>query len=171
MNSLNLERILNSLVDPDKCKVLGVFPSDLIPAHMERYPICFIANTDPSSLPGQHWVAYYFDSELEYEFFDSYGYPPDYYSLPYSSPSIFNVHSLQSNTSAVCGQFCLYYLNSKARGSDMKSIIHSFSLSNKTWNDKFVRKFVSQITLPKRYYNTNSSFAQISDSFIHFKRS
>ena len=65
MNSANLERILNSLVDPNKCAVLGVFPSDLIPDHMEKYPNCFIVNTDPSSMPGQHWVAYYFDSETD----------------------------------------------------------------------------------------------------------
>ena len=78
MNSPNLERILNSIVDPTKCTVLGVFPSDLMPDHMQQYPNCFIANTDPSSMLGQQWVAYNLDSEIEYEFFDSFGFTPSF---------------------------------------------------------------------------------------------
>ena len=38
----------------------------------------FIANTDPSTEPGTHWVGFYFSTELKAEFFESYGYPPDH---------------------------------------------------------------------------------------------
>ncbi|MCG8432192.1 MAG: hypothetical protein MJA29_13605, partial [Candidatus Omnitrophica bacterium] len=49
---------------------LGVFPSDELPEVTER-PCCFIANTDASDAPGEHWIAMYFDKYIEY--FDSYG--------------------------------------------------------------------------------------------------
>ena len=39
-----------------------------------------VANTDPSSKPGTHWVAFYFPSKGKGEFFDSYGHPPIYYN-------------------------------------------------------------------------------------------
>jgi hypothetical protein len=57
----------------------GVFPSDRLPETIERYPCGFIANTDPSSQPGIHWVAFYFPTEHKGEFFDSYGEAPNYY--------------------------------------------------------------------------------------------
>ena len=53
-------------------KFCGVFPSDKLPQTIDRYPCGFIANTDPSSEPGTHWIAFYFPSEQKGEFFDSY---------------------------------------------------------------------------------------------------
>ncbi|CAB3981379.1 ADP-dependent glucokinase [Paramuricea clavata] len=60
-------------------KFCGVFPSDKLPQTINRYPCGFVANTDPSSKPGTHWVAFYFPSEEKGEFFDSYGHAPEYY--------------------------------------------------------------------------------------------
>ena len=54
-------------------KFCGVFPSDKLPRTIDRYPCGFVANTDPSSGPGTHWVP------LKGELFDSYGHAPECY--------------------------------------------------------------------------------------------
>ena len=78
MNTVQLIYALQH--DKITCKqFVGVFPSDRLPKKMEHYPCGFIANTDPSAKPGTHWVAFYFPSKSEAEFFDSYGYPPEHY--------------------------------------------------------------------------------------------
>ena len=52
----------------------GVFPADEVPK-LNTFPCGFVANTDPSTEPETHWVAFYFPSREKGEFFDSYGNP------------------------------------------------------------------------------------------------
>ena len=51
------------------CKVF--FPSDKLPI-INTYPAGLIANAHHHDQPGTHWVAIYFDSPQETEFFDGY---------------------------------------------------------------------------------------------------
>ena len=44
-------------------KFCGVFPSDQLPETIDKYPRGFVANTDGSTQPGTHWMAFYFPSE------------------------------------------------------------------------------------------------------------
>ena len=55
----------------------GVFPSDKLPI-VNEYPSALIANIDQ---PGTHWIAMYFVTPDESEFFDSYGFPPEAYDM------------------------------------------------------------------------------------------
>ena len=50
----------------------GVFARDNIP-FIISYPCSLIINTDPSTRPGEHWLALFFNSKKEAEFFDSFG--------------------------------------------------------------------------------------------------
>lgn len=69
------------LQDPILAPVMqGVFPRDKLPI-VNKYPSGLIANTDPHDQPGTHWIAMYFISPWESEFFDSYGSPPDTYGM------------------------------------------------------------------------------------------
>lgn len=170
MDSTNLSKLLEALTRNTNCYSAGVFPLDLIPKSFTHFPICFIANTDPSYLPGQHWVAYYFTSPTDYEFFDSYGLHPSLYSMPYTSPTHFNTVPLQSLKSAVCGQFCLYFLETRCRGVKFPNFLHSFSRCNLLWNDRLVRKFVQRIRYPKTFYSNLSNHFQISNSFFIFRK-
>ncbi len=109
----------------------GVFPSDKLPQTIEKYPCGSVAKTDPSNKPGTHWVAFYFPSEEQGEFFDSYGQPPNSYRKSFknvlnkhSYDWKSNTHKLQSKWSNVCGQYCIFYLAHKARGFSMGKIIH-----------------------------------------------
>ena len=48
---------------------------------------------------------------------------------------------LQSPLSAVCGQYCIYYLYNRARGIDMSSILLDFGC-DVDYNDQVVYEFV-----------------------------
>ena len=72
MNTLEIEELLSGMDS-----FWGVFALDLIPAVAFYKPGLFVVNTDPISLPGQHWVAILVDDTSE--FFDSLGREPSYY--------------------------------------------------------------------------------------------
>ena len=149
MNTTQIARALEQDSNTSK-KFCGVFPSDKLPEAIDRYPCGFVANTDPSSQPGTHWVAFYFPSESRAEFFDSYGQPPDYYKDSFgdfidkhSHEWDFNKRKLQSIWSDVCGQYCIFYLSHRARGHSMNQIVQLFT-ANTVLNDAKVSKFVTQ---------------------------
>lgn len=96
---------------------LGVFPFDCVPlaeftgCH-PRSKFC-IVNTDPSHLPGKHWLALFKPhSQSNFEFFDSFGKSPAYYHFPLDARAIpdFSTLRLQSYTTRVCGHYCLLFL-------------------------------------------------------------
>ena len=51
---------------------MGVYAKDELP-DVYQYPCSAIVNTDPSSLPGEHWVAFDIDERGGCNFFDSFG--------------------------------------------------------------------------------------------------
>jgi hypothetical protein len=54
MNTIEINRIIknNPLLNKYYC---GIYPSDLLPENPVK-PCCFVVNTDPSNLPGKHWI-------------------------------------------------------------------------------------------------------------------
>lgn len=135
--------------DPITSKTFcGVFPSDKLPQTIDRYPCGFVANIDPSSESGTHWVAFYFPSEQKGEFFDSYGQPPHHYRDAFEHflnkhtlAWEFNTRKLQSIWSDVCGQYCIFYLSHRARGQSINKIVQLFS-NDTMLNDMKVSQFV-----------------------------
>lgn len=146
MNTLQLRRVLSRDAYTRKY-FLDVFPSDHLPSEIQRYPACFVANDDASTDPGSHWVAFYVSGPNEVEFFDSYGNEPSFYAKTLSdfasrfSILTYNPLTLQSNISAVCGQYCIYYLYSRCRGRSLGDILSSF-VTNNVCNDFKVYDFV-----------------------------
>ena len=53
----------------------GAFPSDKLPQTIDKYPCGLVANTNPSTRPGAHWVSILMTSGQNAEWFDSYGKP------------------------------------------------------------------------------------------------
>jgi len=137
MNTKQLECVINcdSIM---KNNVLGVYARNQIPKHIVTFPCGFIVNTDNSDLAGTHWLAFYFQSKDKSEFFDSYGHSPDYFNF---IASAYNDKRVQSNTSDVCGQYCLYYLMNRCRGKSMKSTLNQFG-DDYNKNDAFVNNFI-----------------------------
>ena len=109
MNTQTIDCILKSTF-PDATIFLGVYPSDLFPYIRPNKPFCFVANTDPSNMPGSHWVAYVRASYTNpIEFFDSYGLPESFYELPLHA-NVKSFKSLQSPFSRVYGHYCSMYI-------------------------------------------------------------
>lgn len=155
MDSIELNDLLQKIIDSKKCAVLGVFPRDLIPSFhsISRFPSCFIANTDDSHSPGEHWVAFYCLAPNEYEFFDSYGEHPSVYNFPNFSLTYYNTRPIQHLNSNKCGHFSLFFLQARTSGSLFDYIIHSFSHFDLRWNDKIVHKFLLRFQKPKTFYH------------------
>src|SRR5262249_46175062 len=85
-----LTRILQSVVQRHNVTLLGVFAADLVPLKRKTLngtltdasgqvlsrdvSYCFVLNTDPQDIPGQHWLAFFYNRHTrELEYFDSFG--------------------------------------------------------------------------------------------------
>ena len=84
MNTIQITRALKQDQFTKKT-FCGVFPRNKLPTTIDKYPCGLVANIDPSSEPGTHWVAFYFPSERKGELFDSYGKPPECYKALFHS--------------------------------------------------------------------------------------
>ena len=143
MNTLQIKQALESNRFTKK-NFCGVFAADELPKSLDTFPCGFIANTDPSTKPGTHWVAFYFPSHEKGEFFDSYGHPPEHYkSFKFYKPEIWNNRKIQSSWSEVCGQYCIFYLYHKSRGYSMSKIVNMFT-NNTSLNDCNVACYVKK---------------------------
>ena len=67
MNTLQIKRALERNAFTKKI-FGGVFAADEVPQIIDTFPYGFVANTDPSTEPGTHWVAFYFPSRDKGEF-------------------------------------------------------------------------------------------------------
>jgi hypothetical protein len=148
MNNLQLNSILKS-----DCRMknvyTGVFPSNRLPKFVEE-PAALIANTQPSSMPGAHWVAFFINNDKKCEYFDSYGFPPSLYPeflqflrANYKNPRnwTYNKVHLQGLDSDVCGHYCLAFLMAKACGSTMDAFVRQFGTDTER-NDAKVAKMI-----------------------------
>ena len=130
-------------------------------------------NTDPSNMPGTHWISIWIDLSMTQrggggQFFDSYGtdVPVVFrnYLQKHTDQWDFNRRTLQSIWSDVCGHYCLFYLTHKARGYSMNRIVNMFG-NNTMDNDNKVFNFVNQHfkILPKSLGNQH---IQLSKKFV-----
>ena len=130
----------------------GVFPVGMLPTTTtvlnEKLPTAFIVNLDPSTLPGSHWVALYFDKDKQCEYFDSYGRRvsqptlKNYVKNRCSHEYVYNDKMLQSPYSDVCRQYCLFYLYHRVRQCFMNEITCLFTHDLLEWNDCVVKNWV-----------------------------
>ena|SRR5437868_8264642 len=144
MNSFELHSALKS-----HCKLEneGVFACDKLPKFANK-PSALICNTQPSNMPGEHWIAIYLDINGKGEYFDSYGMPPlksefaAFLKTNCKKNWSFNNKELQDWDSDVCGQYCLAYLSAKGHGCSLNQFLKKFDTNNKKKNDLMVAKMV-----------------------------
>ena len=155
-----LECLLDCVI-PNTTRPLGVFPANCIPLRRdasagvlslrtnianatERHPqlelghnYCFILNTHPNNAPGEHWLAFYFNSNTrKLEYFDSFGFPVSVYEHVHSAlnscdllsicVSVNTLGMIQSTSSSVCGHFCVaeLYWRSKHTNTPADKFAH-----------------------------------------------
>ena len=148
MNSNQLKCAINCDSVMSQC-VQGVFASDQLPSPSRPFPKGYIANTSSHDERGSHWVALYINKSNELEFFDSFGYPPQFYSTSLMNfcrklnfPVRANNKRLQDEGSMVCGHYCLYFLLMRCRGLSMEEITTTFE-ENYKQNDLYVYEYIT----------------------------
>lgn len=122
-------------------------------------PTAFIFNTDKASRSGSHWVAIHVDSSGLGVYFDSFGLPPyipDHINRLRKNCKQFrwNVKQLQSETSDVCGQFCVMFLYYMTNGLTLEAFLDNFSDDLKK-NDSIAKSFVSLESLTSYEFSGN----------------
>ena len=148
MNTLQIERLLKK-----DWKTKNIFKKACALDQLEKptFASAYVINSDPSSEPGEHWVAVYFDKRGRGEYFDSYGLPPtlvglesymDAYSL---SGWIYNCKTLQAYFSSFCGHYCVYFILFRCRGIPLHVIVSDFT-SNLTENDRSISCFIRDVS-------------------------
>lgn len=143
MNSIQIDSILKRNCHTKKY-FKGVYSSNNIPL-IKIFPHCFIANTDRKGTRGEHWVAFFVNSDKNIEYFDSYAEQPNDDISKYLSNFLeikINTHSIQSPFSDSCGHFCVYFIFNKCIGKSFKEIIKNL-LNSRNKIDLLVKFFVS----------------------------
>ena len=72
LNTLQLTWALRKHAQTDS-QFVGVFARDELSLIIDQIPAIIIANTDPSTKSGSHWILFYFDNNGNVEYFDSLG--------------------------------------------------------------------------------------------------
>ena len=116
MDTVTLKRLLDLRLD-DICFTF-VGGKDELPELPPFKPAALIFNTETSNLAGQHWVASYVDTEKRNAYYyDSTGSPIPPMLLnrltvtPFTSVHETNRDTHQSSDSALCGLFCVTWLD------------------------------------------------------------
>lgn len=129
MDAAQIDSILTGDKHVKKMNYLGVYPADEIPEHaIDAYPCCAVVNTKPHNHPGMHWVCFVKDEKNNGTYFDSYGTGPGNFEemsvvLESCHQLEFNDTQLQTPFSAVCGQYCIFFIIHKARGFSLQQIV------------------------------------------------
>lgn len=111
----------------------GTYAVDKLPYNVPKKPAAFVINTDPSTLPGQHWVAAIVLPNGKCEYFDSFGFPPlngeiyDFLTQYAPNGLSYNSRTLQSATSETCGKYCILFIKMRCNGHSFCDFITQFS--------------------------------------------
>lgn len=129
---------------------IGVYAEDQLPcAKINRNKFCLVFNTQPSTQPGEHWIAVFISKEADgshrITYFDSLGKPPRAYNIinflkKYSSTWTYNPHRLQGPT-RVCAQYVIMFLGHVCRKRTFESFLNIFS-RDRVSNDRIVFEYV-----------------------------
>ena len=95
---------------------IGVFARDELPLLINKFPALIIANTDPSTTSGTHWILFYFDKNGNVEYFDSLRKRLSHYHKDFLKfiKNNCNYYSrvvnkrIQPVNTTLCGHYCLY---------------------------------------------------------------
>lgn len=146
MNTTELNEKINA---PE---FIGTYPYDILPKRPDSNH-SIVVNTSPSKDPGSHWLALVFKNKKLY-FLDSYGRAinDQTFSLGFKetikeyaggSKIIHNKKWLQSLSSNVCGEYCIYFIQEMHRVG-FRQMMNVFTDDFK-FNDMFVLKYVENM--------------------------
>lgn len=146
MNTTQIKMLLDS--HPTTKPIFkGVFPSDMLPRTPKTFerPCGYVVNSDESDKPGKHWLAFFFPQDGPPEYFDSYGLPPSKTAfLKFLKTAYqYNPRWIQSVSSAVCGQYVIFFLLKRSENISFKDIVDMFT-EDTIANDVLVNKIIEK---------------------------
>ncbi len=151
MDTFELRYLLIRLVKGIK---IGVCASDQLDLVKEN-DFAVISNIQNSNEEGLHWVCFYKTRDMKFvEFFDSIGndvasYGESFVKFINKFPGVRQCSiQFQSNTSDVCGKYCLWFLFNRRKGISYEKILQLLS-KDKTQNDNMIRRFMEKTNFPK----------------------
>lgn len=158
MNTLQLNKAMSSNKKTKK-QFKGTFAADILPKKVRR-PAMIIANTDESTKPGQHWIAFYFPVKGKIEYFDSIGQlPVSLHHLKFlkkhGKDFVYNAKRLQGHFSSVCGNYCAMFLLHRATKKSFKSFIKQFSDNLEENDEKIMKMYNSNFKSTQFGANSN----------------
>lgn len=153
MNTIEITSVLKKKVKRN-INFLGVLACDQLPnIIINSVPAIVVINTQPSTMPGAHWLAVYIDRYRYGYFFDSFGHAPTYHDFP-EDINIFlqkncidvcySKKQVQNDGSVTCGQHCIYLLCHIQSGITYQKVLDMYG-PDLHCNDMMVCKFVSRI--------------------------
>ena len=147
MDNIQILRALKSCPATAKL-VLGVYPSDGLPAPPLPRPSCLVVNSKPAGHEGEHWLAIHLAANGEAYYFDSAGGEPFVPSIKHwlrenASKTICNAVQLQNDITTTCGHYCILFLILKAKGFSMEKIVEQMRLANPLVRDVVIGSFVN----------------------------
>lgn len=136
----------------------GVYPRDLVPPLQHWQKVFYIWNTEDHTEDGQHWILTGINKHNRIIYADPLGFPyPKYgeHVVRWIEAPQLPVHflnrSIQSNTSVLCGGFCIMILWMIAHDYSLGDIENVFSL-NPAKNDQIVQAFcMSKLRVNLKY--------------------
>lgn len=123
----------------------GVLAKDELVLEYGKSSKFYVVNTDPSHLPGEHWVAFYTGARPE--FFDSTAHSPRSYGngfnqflVHYGPQYMYNCERIQAYGSQSCGLYCIYYVYMRSLGFSMFDVVNTFC-NHLDANEAFIQDF------------------------------
>ena len=153
MNEDVLRKLVSQLLSYSHCcrpskPAMYVLAADDV-VNITSYPTCIIKNTNKAGVTSMgHWIAFFIPSRNKYEVMDSYGLPLSRYPdiVPPPGKCIAeNCHTLQSNSSYLCGYYCALFLWHRSRGRIYRTFMRYFT-DNFDKNDKLVIRLLRSYT-------------------------
>ena len=124
--------------------LVGVFSKDKLPPKRQMKRGGYIINLQDDadeygrSLDGTHWTAFYIESNKAC-YFDSFGFVPPLQVQEFLSsfkPVPYNVKTIQSIRSGVCGWYVFYFLYCMTHSKKSVPLLKRYEAFLRIWNDE-----------------------------------
>jgi hypothetical protein len=146
MNSIQIEEIFKKHEYTKKI-FKGAIAFDELPKKIKK-PSAYIINTHTRDKEGEHWLAIFYSSNGNAEFFDSFGLGPEFYDLDQflintSKKCYYNTVALQSFNSQYCGFYCVLFILFKCQKISFFNFLNYFN-KDTLINDKEILNLIQK---------------------------
>lgn len=141
---------LDKFFDRDK-GFNGIYPKDIMPRNLKPNKF-YIFNLDDADGGGTHWTCLYCRKK-RIDYFDSFGVRPPVNIMNLiekaNRPSFFNAFQIQDIDSALCGYYCIFFIEQMKNKRSMVDIVFDFEDDTLDNDARLENHFISNNLLAK----------------------